>query len=71
MRLSNLRDSLMVFDICESTSMLYTPEKMPVLAKAKDKAPSAAFFGLALLAMAGWMYLLSAIFLKFVLWCIS
>jgi hypothetical protein len=61
----------MVFGICVSTSMLYSPEKIPVLAKAKEKAPSAAFFGLALLAMAGWMYLLGTIFLKFVLWCIS
>jgi diacylglycerol kinase len=51
--------------------MLHSPEKIPVLAKAKDMAPSAAFFGLALLAMAGWMYLLSTFFLKFVFWCIS
>ena len=42
--------------------MLHSPEEIPVLAKAKDRAPSAAFFGLALLAMVGWMYLLSNFF---------
>jgi hypothetical protein len=54
----------MGLEMCGSTSMLYSPEKIPVLAKAKEKAPSAAFFGLALLAMAGWIYLLSTIFFE-------
>jgi len=52
----------MGLEMCGSTSMLFSPEKIPVLAKAKEKAPSAAFFGLALAAMAGWIYLLSTIF---------
>ena len=46
--------------------MLYKPEKEPWLPKVREKALSAAFFGLALLAMAGWAYFLGSIFLKFV-----
>jgi hypothetical protein len=51
--------------------MLYTPEKIPLLSKAKERAFSGAFLVVALLAMAGWVYLLSSIFLTFLLWCFS
>jgi hypothetical protein len=51
--------------------MLYNPEKFPLLSKVKEIAFSGAFLIVALLAMAGWVYLLSSIFLKFVLWCFS
>jgi hypothetical protein len=51
--------------------MLYEPQKIPLLSKAKEKAFSGAFLVVALLAMAGWVYLLSSIVLKFVLWCFS
>jgi hypothetical protein len=53
----------------KTSKMLYQPEKLSPLSKIKEKAFSGAFFGLALLAMAGWVYLLSSIFLKFVVWC--
>jgi hypothetical protein len=49
--------------------MLYRPEKLPSFSKIRERAFSGAFFGVALLAMAGWMYLLSSIFLRFVVWC--
>jgi hypothetical protein len=51
--------------------MLYRPEKMSVLSKAKEKAFFGSFVGLALIAMAGWLYLLGEIFVKFVVWCLS
>jgi hypothetical protein len=51
--------------------MLLQPEKTPLLTKWKERGYSGAFLGLALLAMAGWVYLLSSMFLKFVLWCMS
>jgi len=51
--------------------MLYRPEKISMLAKVKERGFSGAFLGLALLAMVGWIYLLSTIFFKFVLWCLS
>jgi len=51
--------------------MLSAPKKLPLLSKAKDKAFSGAFLVVALLAMAGWVYLLSSIILKFVIWCFS
>ena len=51
--------------------MLYRSEKISVLAKIKERGFSGAFLGLALLAMVGWIYLLSTIFLKVVLWCFS
>jgi hypothetical protein len=50
--------------------MLHVPEKSPSLSVLKEKAFSAAFLGLALVAMTGWAYLLSSILLKFVLWCV-
>jgi hypothetical protein len=49
--------------------MLYRPEKIALLFKIKEKAIPLVFFGLALVAMAGWVYLLSSILLQFVVWC--
>jgi hypothetical protein len=51
--------------------MLSQPEKVSLLTRVKERSFSGAFLALALLAMAGWVYLLSSIFLKFVLWCFS
>ena len=51
--------------------MLLQPEKVSLLARMRERGLSGAFLGLALLAMAGWVYLLSSIFLKFALWCLS
>jgi hypothetical protein len=51
--------------------MLLQPEKVSLLARMRERGLSGAFLALALLAMAGWVYLLSSIFLKFVLWCLS
>jgi hypothetical protein len=51
--------------------MVCRPEKMALFGRAKEKALSRALVGLALLAMAAWIYLLSRVFLKFVLWCMS
>jgi shikimate 5-dehydrogenase len=51
--------------------MLYRPEKTPLLATLREKGLSGIFVGLTALAMAGWVYLLSSIFLKFVFWCFS
>jgi len=51
--------------------MLYRQEKASLLTRFKEKSVSGVFVGLTLLAMAGWIYLLSAMFLKFVLWCFS
>jgi hypothetical protein len=48
--------------------MLYKPEKPPLLSKVKQRAFPGIFFALALLAMAGWAYLLGSVFLKVVLW---
>jgi hypothetical protein len=51
--------------------MLYGPEKIPLFVKLREKSISGVFVGLVLLAMAGWVYLLSSMFLRFVLWCFS
>lgn len=51
--------------------MLYHPEKIPLLAKVREAAFSLAFFTSALLAMAGWLYWLSSIVWKIVLWCFA
>jgi len=51
--------------------MLYMPAKVLLFSKAKEKALSGAFFGLALLVMAGWVYFLSSIFVSFAIWCLS
>ena len=46
-------------------------EKNPLLARLKEKSVSGFFVGLTVLAMAGWIYLLSSMFLKFMLWWFS
>ena len=51
--------------------MLYPPEKVPLLSKVRETAFSLAFFVVALLAMAGWVYWLSSIVLKIMLWCFA
>ena len=50
--------------------MLLRPEKFPPRSVLKEKAFSAAFLGLALVATTGWAYLLSSMLLKFVVWCV-
>jgi len=51
--------------------MLFQPEKTPLFVALREKSLSGVFVGLTVLAMAGWVYLLSSLFLKFVLWCFS
>jgi hypothetical protein len=51
--------------------MLSPPEKVSLLTRVKERSYSGAFLALLFLAMAGWVYLLSSLFLKFVLWCFS
>jgi hypothetical protein len=51
--------------------MLSQQEKVSLLTRVKERSFSGAFLALVLLALAGWVYLLSSIFLKFVLWCFS
>jgi hypothetical protein len=53
-----------------SLRMLYRIEKISWLPRIRELAFFGAFSGLALLAMAGWMYLMGSIFLRFALWCI-
>jgi hypothetical protein len=51
------------------SDMLYAPEKFPLLSKVRERSFPVVFFGLALVAMAGWVYWLSLLVLKIVLWC--
>jgi hypothetical protein len=51
--------------------MLYPPEKVSLLSKVRETAFTLGFFAVALLAMVGWIYWLSSIVLKIVLWCFS
>jgi hypothetical protein len=51
--------------------MLFRPEKVPMLLKAKEKAFTGAFVGLALLVSGGWIYLLVSMLWRFVDWCFS
>jgi hypothetical protein len=53
-----------------SPRMLYRIEKISWLPRMRELAFFGAFSALTLLAMAGWMYLMGSIFLRFVLWCI-
>jgi hypothetical protein len=55
----------------DNPNMLYHPEKAPLLPKVREAAFSLAFFTSALLAMAGWLYWLSSIVWKIVLWCFA
>ncbi|MBR0697955.1 hypothetical protein [Bradyrhizobium lablabi] len=45
--------------------------KFPLLAQVRERGLAGVFVGLVLLAMTGWIYLLSTMFLKFALWCFS
>jgi hypothetical protein len=51
--------------------MLSQPEKVSLVARIKEQSFSGAFLALALLVMAGWVYLLGSMFVKFVLWLFS
>jgi hypothetical protein len=51
--------------------MLYQPEKVSLLTRVKEKSFPGAFLALVVLAMAGWIYLLGSMFVKFLLWCFS
>ena len=44
---------------------------MSLLLRFKEKGLSSAFVALTLLAMAGWIYLLSSMFVRFFLWLFS
>jgi hypothetical protein len=48
--------------------MLFAPEKIPLLSRLREQTFPVIFFGFALVAMAGWVYWLSSIVLKMVLW---
>jgi hypothetical protein len=48
--------------------MLVAPEKIPLLSRLREQTFPMVFFGLALVAMVGWVYWLSSIVLKVVLW---
>jgi hypothetical protein len=72
-----LRHEIPVFAQQNSTvfernpNMLSTQEKVPLLSKVRERAFFLAFFASALLAMVGWVYWLSSIVLKIVLWSFS
>jgi hypothetical protein len=51
--------------------MHYPPEKIPLLSKVRETAFTLGFFAAASLTMVGWIYWLSSIVLKIVLWCFS
>jgi hypothetical protein len=51
--------------------MLSPPEKVSFLTRVKEHSSSGAFLAVALLAMAGWVYLLGSLFLKLMLWYFS
>jgi hypothetical protein len=51
--------------------MLSPPEKISLLTRMKGRSFPGVFLAVALLAMAGWVYLLGSLFLKLMLWCFS
>jgi hypothetical protein len=51
--------------------MLHPSEKIPFIVRAKERFVTGAFIGLTLLVMAGWVYFLGSIFIRFVLWFLS
>jgi hypothetical protein len=51
--------------------MSYRPEKSSLLLRFKERSVSGAFVALTVLATVGWIYLLSSMFVKFVLWFFS
>ncbi len=48
--------------------MLFAPDKIPLLSRLREQTFPVVFFGLALVAMVGWIYWLGSIVLKIVLW---
>lgn len=69
MRLLNLIDRKS--ESLSSLDMSSQPEKMSLLLRFKERSLSGAFVALTVLAMVGWIYLLSSMFVKFVLWFFS
>ncbi|MBR0934900.1 hypothetical protein [Bradyrhizobium jicamae] len=47
------------------------PQKIPLFLRFKERSVSGAFVALTVLAMVGWIYLLSSMFARFVLWFFS
>ena len=54
-----------------SVGMTYHPEKISLFLRFKERSVSGAFIALTVLAMLGWIYLLSSMFVKFFLWFFS
>lgn len=57
--------------IQSSVEMQSHPEKMSLLLRFKERSVSGVFVALTVLAMVGWVYLLSSMFVRFVLWYFS
>ena len=70
MRASNLIDTDSE-SIQSSVEMPSHPEKMSLLLRFKERSVSGVFVTLTVLAMVGWIYLLSSMFVRFVLWYFS
>lgn len=51
-------------------NMLQDADAETSLSKIRQRAFEGAFFGAALLAMAGWIYFITLMLLKFFLWCL-
>ena len=49
--------------------MLYRPEKISLLSRVGENVGAGVFVGVALLATAGWVYLLGSTFWKLLVWC--
>lgn len=49
--------------------MLQSTKAEAAFSKLKERAFQGAFLGVSLLAMAGWVYFIGLMFLKFVFWC--
>lgn len=54
-----------------SMEMESQPEKMSLLLRFKERSVSGVFVALTVAAMVGWIYLLSSMFVRFVLWYFS
>ena len=70
MRASNLIDTESE-SIQSSVEMPSHPHKMSLLLRFKERSVSGVFVTLTVLAMVGWIYLLSSMFVRFVLWYFS
>jgi len=51
--------------------MLYRPERPPLISRVGELTVGGVFVGLSLLAMAGWVYLLGWMAVKFLVWSFS